>query len=186
MKTVFFDIDTQIDFLFPAGALYVPGAERIIPNIARLNAYAMKNDIALVSTVDAHSENDPEFASWPPHCIVGTVGQQKPSSMLVGQIFIEKQSVDCFTVPTLPALLESLNADRYVVYGVVTEICVWNAARGLLKTGRPVALVTDAVKCLSEESAARMLGEFTAAGGMLTSMSEVYALSARKIPTLPF
>jgi len=26
MKTVYFDIDTQIDFLFPAGSLYVPGA----------------------------------------------------------------------------------------------------------------------------------------------------------------
>ena len=35
MKTVFFDIDTQLDFLYPAGALYVPGAERIVPAIAR-------------------------------------------------------------------------------------------------------------------------------------------------------
>ena len=35
MKTVFFDIDTQIDFLYPAGALYVPGAERILPEIGR-------------------------------------------------------------------------------------------------------------------------------------------------------
>ena len=26
----FFDIDTQIDFLFPAGSLYVPGAERLL------------------------------------------------------------------------------------------------------------------------------------------------------------
>ena len=91
MKTVFFDVDTQIDFLFPAGALYVPGAEHIIPNIARLNRYAAENGIPLVSTVDAHTENDPEFAAWPPHCIVGTVGQQKPASTLVGQIFLEKQ-----------------------------------------------------------------------------------------------
>ena len=173
MNTVFFDIDTQIDFLFPAGALYVPGAERIIPNIARLNAYAVKNGIALVSTVDAHSENDPEFVAWPPHCVVGTVGQQQPAATSVGQMLIEKHSVDCFTVPTLPALLESLKADRYVVYGVVTEICVWNAARGLLKTGRPVVLVTDAVKCLSEEAAERMVGEFISAGGTLTAVSEI-------------
>ena len=40
MTTLFFDVDTQIDFLFPAGALYVPGAERIVPAIARLNQYA--------------------------------------------------------------------------------------------------------------------------------------------------
>src|SRR5471032_939182 len=29
MKNAFFDIDSQLDFLYPAGALYVPGAERI-------------------------------------------------------------------------------------------------------------------------------------------------------------
>ena len=40
MKTAFFDVDTQIDFLYPAGALYVPGAERIVPAIAALNRYA--------------------------------------------------------------------------------------------------------------------------------------------------
>ena len=40
MKTAFFDIDTQIDFLFPAGSLYVPGAERLIPTLSRLNHYA--------------------------------------------------------------------------------------------------------------------------------------------------
>ena len=173
MRTVFFDVDTQIDFLFPAGALYVPGAESIIPNIAKLNAHARKNGIALVSTVDAHAENDPEFSTWPPHCVVGTVGQQKPASTMVGQTFLEKQSVDFFTVPTLPALLESLNAERYVVYGVVTEICVWNAARGLLKTGKPVALVTDAIKSLSNEAGGKMQSEFIASGGTLTTVPEI-------------
>ena len=42
MKTVFFDVDTQLDFLYPAGALYVPGAERIVPAIARLNRFAAR------------------------------------------------------------------------------------------------------------------------------------------------
>ena len=35
MSAVFFDVDSQLDFLYPAGALYVPGAERIVPAIAR-------------------------------------------------------------------------------------------------------------------------------------------------------
>jgi nicotinamidase/pyrazinamidase len=68
VKTVFFDVDTQIDFMYPAGALYVPGAERIVPAIVRLNQSAP----LLVSTMCAHQENDPEFAQWPPHCVVGT------------------------------------------------------------------------------------------------------------------
>ena len=51
MRTVFFDIDSQLDFLYPAGALYVPGAERIVPAISRLNRYAAQhleqNEMAL-------------------------------------------------------------------------------------------------------------------------------------------
>ena len=61
MKTIFFDIDSQLDFLYPAGALYVPGAERIVPAIERLNRHAAMYDIPVVSTTDAHPENDPEF-----------------------------------------------------------------------------------------------------------------------------
>src|SRR5438552_9527154 len=101
MKTVFFDIDTQIDFVCPAGALYVPGAEKILPVIAQLNRKAP----VLISTMDAHSENDPEFQIYPHHCVVGTIGQQKPASTLIEkcdqQIIIEKQTLDCFSSPKL-------------------------------------------------------------------------------------
>ena len=165
MKTVFFDIDTQIDFVYPAGALYVPGAEQILPLIAQLNRKAPM----LISTMDAHSENDPEFQIYPHHCVVETVGQQKPAPTLIEkrdqQIIIEKQTFDCFSNSKLLPLLAELNADRYVVYGVVTEICVRLALFGLLKTGKRVELVTDAVKALDENAANKMISEFLAAGG---------------------
>jgi len=83
MKTVFFDIDSQLDFLYPAGALYVPNAERIVPAIARLNRFAAAHGIPVVSTTDAHAEDDPEFAVWPPHCIAGTWGQHKAEATLL-------------------------------------------------------------------------------------------------------
>jgi nicotinamidase/pyrazinamidase len=180
MKTVFFDIDTQIDFVYPAGALYVPGAERVVPVIAELNHRAP----LVLSTMDAHSEDDPEFQIYPHHCVAGTTGQQKPCITLrekralipsgpegVQQLILEKQKLDCFTNPHLMPLLGELNADRYVVYGVVTEICVRFAAFGLLKTGKRVELVTDAVKALDESAASKMFGEFTAAGGRLTTVA---------------
>jgi nicotinamidase/pyrazinamidase len=65
-------------------------------------------------------------------------------------------------------LLDEMGAERCVVYGVVTEICVKHALFGLLKTGRSVELVTDAVKSLDEDAAAQMIVEFTAQGGKLT------------------
>jgi len=191
MKTVFFDIDSQRDFLYPAGALYVPGAERIVPAIARLNRFAAAHGIPVVSTVDAHAENDPEFSTWPPHCIAGTWGQHKAEATLLDgrmvipnreceialegapQIVLEKQTVDVFLAPNLGRVLERLNADRYVVYGVVTEICVLSAVRGLLKTGKPVTLVTDAVAALTAEASARALEEVRAGGGRLATVSEI-------------
>ncbi|MFN3322460.1 MAG: cysteine hydrolase family protein [Bryobacteraceae bacterium] len=191
MKTVFVDVDTQIDFLFPAGALYVPGAEKLVPTLARLNRYAAEHGIPLISTTDAHDENDPEFYQWPPHCIAGTLGQHKPPETLLDrqtiipnapaglpaalepQIIVLKHSLNCFENPNLPALLERLNADRYVVYGVVTEYCVRRAALGLLKTGKPVEVVVDAIRSIDEKDAARTMNEIQSGGGALISVEQV-------------
>jgi len=187
MKAVYFDIDTQIDFMFPAGALYAPGAEKIIATVASLNHHAAKHRIPVISTMDAHSENDPEFREWPHHCVAGTMGQQKPASTLLeqrlivpnspcpldvpskDQILLEKQTFSCFSNVNLAHLLDHFKADRYVVYGVVTEVCVKFAAFGLLETGKQVEVVTDAVKALTPEGAAQTLEQFKAAGIKLTT-----------------
>lgn len=193
MKTVFVDVDTQIDFLYPAGALYVPGAEKLLPRLEQLTRHAARHGIPLLSTVDAHAEDDPEFRSWPPHCVAHTAGQQKPQQTLLdkrvtvpnvpvecsvegaAQIILETDAIDCFTNPNLAELLKRLDAGRYVVYGVVTEYCVRCAAMGLLKTGKRVELVTDAIETLRTEDAQRTYGEFTAAGGVLNTVGEVTA-----------
>lgn len=180
MKTVFIDVDTQFDFMYPAGALYVPGAERLVPVIAALNRYAAANGIPIISDTDAHTENDPEFKQWPPHCIAGTLGQKKvPGTLLDSsqQTIIEKQDLDPFSNPEMASLLERLKPDRCVVYGVVTEYCVRLAAMGALKYCSRVEVVTDAIQTLKEEDGRRTLDEFTAAGGHLTT-SATYLQSA--------
>ncbi len=191
MKTIFFDVDNQLDFLYPAGSLYVPGAEEIVPALAKLTQYAKANQIQILSTADAHEENDPEFEDWPPHCVLGTVGQQKSAVTLAvaqpailssrtrstvepnPQIIVEKQYTDCFTNPNLAPLLMSLRGERYVVYGVVSEICVRHAALGLLNTGARVEMVTDAIRHLDVNAYEAMVSEFEAAGGVLTTCEEV-------------
>jgi nicotinamidase/pyrazinamidase len=191
MTTVFFDIDTQLDFVSPAGALYAPGAEGVIAGVAQLNRHAASHGIVLVSTTDAHAEDDAEFAEWPPHCIAGSLGQRKPQVTLIdnsvvvpnrdtlpdvagaAQIVIEKQTVNMFEARTTRPLLERLGADRFVVYGVVTEVCVWHAARGLLRYGKPVTVVTDAVRAFRPDSGVRALAELRAAGVALVTMGDV-------------
>src|SRR5215467_4010010 len=131
MKTVFVDVDTQLDFLYPVGALYVPGAERIVPAVERLNRYAASQGIPVLSTADAHAENDPEFTQWPPHCIAGTLGQHKAAATLLDkrvvvlnrpcefnlegaqQIILEKQSIDVFQARNLAQILAIMAADRF-------------------------------------------------------------------------
>lgn len=194
-KAVFFDVDTQIDFLDPQGALYVPGAEKIVDRVAALNRFAAARGIPVVATMDAHAPDDPEFRDWPPHCVAGTPGQRKPEATLLDprvivpnrpglptvegarQILLEKQALDCFTNVNLAALLDRLHREECFVYGVVTEICVNRAALGLLRAGRKVAIVTDAVKELDAEKAAGALAEFTAAGGTLITTPELFSAS---------
>lgn len=193
MKTVFVDVDSQLDFLYPAGALYVPKAERIVPAIARLNRFAAAHGVPVISTTDAHAESDPEFSQWPPHCVAGTWGQRKAEATLLErrvvvpnrdcqvalegaqQIVVEKQTVDAFLARNLPRVIAALDAGRFVVYGVVTEICVLYAARGLLKLGRPVTIVTDAVETLGEAASRQALDELRAAGVTLATVSEILA-----------
>jgi nicotinamidase/pyrazinamidase len=191
VKIVFLDVDTQLDFLYPAGALYVPGAERLIPVLARLNRYAAGQGIPLISTVDAHAEDDPEFREWPSHCVAGTIGQQKAAGTLIeervvipadsrdykiagaAQVIVEKRHVDLFAEPNLRALIEQLGAERVVVYGVVTEYCVRSAAMGLLEMGRSVDLVTDAIYALNPEDGNRAIQEFVSRAGRLVTADDV-------------
>jgi nicotinamidase/pyrazinamidase len=191
MKTVFFDIDSQLDFVYPAGALYVPGAERIVPVIAHLNRFAAQRGIPVVSTTDAHFEDDVEFKVWPHHCVAGTIGQHKAEATLLEkrvvvpnrecdlaiegaqQIVVEKQTVDVFAALNLGRVIERLAGDRYVIYGVVTEICVLYAARGLLKTGKPVTVVTDAIESLKADDSAKALAEIRSLGGVPATAAEI-------------
>ena len=73
---VLWEVDAQADFLLPGGKLYVPGAEKRIPNMRRLVESARGGKALLISSADQHSPNDPEFQRFPPHCVRGTSGAE--------------------------------------------------------------------------------------------------------------
>ena len=192
---VFFDVDTQVDFILPTGALYVPGAEQIVPNLKKLMDYARANRIPVLSSADAHPPDDKSFAQWPPHCVVGTPGQFRipetsfPSSIVVtnrpgrfqppqewiGQLIIEKQEYDATTNVNFDAILASLGERRFVVFGVATDYCILGTALGLRKRDRPVDLVTDAIKEIKPEDGSKAIEEMTAAGVRLVKTGAVCA-----------
>ena len=83
-ETIFWDVDTQYDFIMPDGKLYIREAEKILPNLERLTACARQRNIPVFGSVDYHNPGDPEISdspdlheTFPPHCLKGTPGQQK-------------------------------------------------------------------------------------------------------------
>ena len=88
-------------------------------------------------------------------------------------MIIEKQSLNCFDNENLNEVLVALGADRYIVYGVVTEYCVALAANGLLQTGKPVEIVTDAIETLKQDDGDAALRRLTEKGGRLTRLAEI-------------
>jgi nicotinamidase/pyrazinamidase len=190
-RRVFFDIDTQYDFVNPSGALYVPGSERLLPVIAQLNRHAATQGIPVISTMDAHAEDDIEFRQWPSHCVAGTLGQQKaPVTLLdsrvvvstsphrpevagAAQIIVEKQELDCFSNPNLPAVIDALEAEEFVVYGVYTEYCVHCAVTGLLGLGKPVIVVRDAIQTLDPKEEERVQSQWQASGARWATSREI-------------
>src|SRR6185437_8495801 len=142
-KVVLWEVDAQADFMLPGGKLYAPGAEKIIPRVARLIKTAIETSTLIVSSGDAHAQNDPEFQKFPPHCVAGTPGAQiipeglakkfrtlpndgsreLPKDVLNSpQVILEKQSLNVFDNPKANALVERLRAEtEFIVFGVVTE-----------------------------------------------------------------
>jgi nicotinamidase/pyrazinamidase len=84
MTTVFWDVDTQVDFMLSSGKLYVSGSEEIIPVLGRLTEYAHAHGIRIIASADEHVAGHRELSSqpdwkqtFPEHCMQGTAGQQK-------------------------------------------------------------------------------------------------------------
>jgi nicotinamidase/pyrazinamidase len=197
-SVVFWEVDAQRDFLLPGGALYVPGGEKILPNLKRLVDAARDGRVFLVSSACEHSPEDPEFKTFAPHCLRGTLGAEIVSEGVTSnplrvpntadfdwpenwnarhQIILEKDQLDVFTNPQTSVLLEKLGKDvQFVVFGIVTELCVNRASRGLLERGRKVAIVEDAIETLEPSVGDRTLDELTAAGATLITTDEALGL----------
>lgn len=197
---VFWEVDTQADFMLPGGKLYVPGAEKRIANMRRLVDRARTDDkVFLISSADQHTPNDPEFARFPPHCVKGTNGAEilaelkSPKIMPIPneknfsippnlnefrQVVLEKQTLDVFDNPNTEKILQRFPGnEEFVVFGVVTEFCVRLAAKGLLDRGRRVAIVTDAIETLDAKEGQRTLDELASRGARLITTNEALTLA---------
>jgi nicotinamidase/pyrazinamidase len=207
---VLWDVDTQVDFMLPHGKLYVPGAEETAPAMDALVEAARAAGVVHVASADDHELTDPELAdepdfrnTYPPHCLRGTRGAHKipeteqddplplgeipiPPGLLAErargrrEILLLKKNFDVFTNPNANALLEVLDPDEIVLFGVATDVCNDAAIRGLLLRGRSVTFVEDAARGLDEERTATCTTAWREGGVRFVSAAEaVTALQGR-------
>jgi nicotinamidase/pyrazinamidase len=206
VRRVLWDVDTQVDFMLPHGKLYVGGAEETIPAMQRLVAAARAAGVVHVASADDHELTDPELSdepdfrnTYPPHCLRGTRGAQKipeteqedplpfgslpippglVPALLEGrrELLLLKKNFNVFTNPNADALLDALDPEEIVVFGVATDVCNDAAIRGFLQRGRRVLFVEDAARGLDEERTAACTTAWRAGGVEFTTADAVTAL----------
>jgi nicotinamidase/pyrazinamidase len=178
---VLWDVDTQVDFMLPQGKLYVRGAEQTVSAMKRLVDGAREAGIVHVASADDHELTDPEISddpdfvnTYPPHCLRGTRGAQKipetdqedplplaeipfPPGLIPAlvrdrrEILLLKKNFNVFTNPNTDPLVEALDPEEIVLFGVATDVCDDAAIRGFLQRRRRVRFVEDAARGLDEE-----------------------------------
>jgi nicotinamidase/pyrazinamidase len=197
------DVDTQVDFVRSNGKLPVPDAETAVPAMERLVRWAKETGVTHLATADDHELTDPEISdepdyetTFPPHCLRGTPGVAKipetaqrdplplsltpyPPGLVPAlvrgrrELLVLKKTYSAFSNPNLEPLLEALDPDEVLVFGVATDVCNHAAIMGLLARGRKVAFVEDASRGLSEERVAAAVDRWRAGGVRFTSSIEV-------------
>jgi nicotinamidase/pyrazinamidase len=201
--TILWDVDTQVDFMEPAGKLYVPGAKDVAPAMERLVDAVRAAGLVHVASADDHELTDPEISdspdfanTYPPHCLRGTRGAEKiletkqrdplplallpfPPGRIPGliagrrELLLLKKSFDVFTNPNAEPLLAALDPEEIVVFGVATDVCDDAAIRGFLRRGRRVRFVEDAARGLDDARTAACTAAWREGGVAFSSVDEV-------------
>jgi nicotinamidase/pyrazinamidase len=172
---LFWNVDTQFDFVDPTGKLYVPGAEKLKASWNELTKLAAKKNYKVINTADFHYPNsaelsdEPDYLStFPEHCMANTSGaayvnETEPDDPVIfdwdkvyltldevnlkRNIVIRKDAFDVFAGnPHTESIVEILAPKVVVVYGVTTNVCVNDAVVGLAKRVEKVYVIEDAIK----------------------------------------
>jgi nicotinamidase/pyrazinamidase len=205
VRRILWDVDTQVDFMEPDGKLSVPGAADVVPAMERLVEAARAAGVVHVASADDHELTDPEISAtpdwqstFPPHCLRGTRGAEKipatkqrdplplplmpyPPALLVElianrrEVILLKKSIYVFTNPNADPMLDALDPDEIVVFGVATDVCDDTAIRDFLRRGRRVVFVEDAARGLDEQRTAACTAFWRESGVEFSTVEEVIA-----------
>ena len=187
-RTALLVVDVQNDFADPAGSLYVPQGEAVVPVINAEIAKAQAAGGSVFYTRDWHPPHTPHFESdggpWPVHCVRDTWGAAFHPALEVRGPVVSKgtEGEDGYSgfsardprsgagqATGLDALLRSRGITTVVVTGLATDYCVQATAADALALGYRVVVLTAAVRAVDRVpgDGARALARLQAAGAQI-------------------
>ena len=172
-------VDFQNDFTPPAGALAVPGGDRIAE---RVNALASSGRYELVlATRDWHPPGHGSFTAqggiWPVHCVQGTEGAELHPALDRERVdvILDKgqdpgtEGYSAFDATGLADTLRARGIDRLTVVGLATDYCVKHSVLDARREGFAVEVDLAAVGAVEVNpgDGERAVEEMRAAGAQL-------------------
>ena len=182
MDKLFLIVDMLNDFIEPTGKLYFAKGQGVIAPIKRLKAAFRAVGAPQLYVSDAHPPDSREFASWPPHCEVGSWGARIIDALAPGpgDIVLHKDSLTLFAEAAAEGLLRGLGVSRLYLAGVATEYCVKACALDAVAQGFAVTVIADAIAGvdLTPGDAGRALAAMEQAGVAFATTDDVIAALA--------
>jgi nicotinamidase-related amidase len=201
LPCVLLDVNTQNDFLADEGRCPVKNRELLVPALRRTVAWAKRNQVPVISSLDCHRMGELRNARMPQHCVDGTSGQEKIDFTLYGtyvqvegdntlavpidlfrkyqQVIFRKRTVDFFLNPKADRFVSQLPAAEYVIAGLGIEGSVKAIALGLIARCKRVTVVVDACGYFDRSEAELTVRLLAAKGAELITVDQ---LLSRRLP----
>ena len=193
---VLVEVDVQNDFILKDGGLPVMGADCAVrAAIMKTHGWARECGIPIIATMDCHAPDEPEFKSFPPHCVEGTAGYDRwDSSGSKKDVFvvplreipeedildalaycpmiqIQKNTIDLFSNPNAKKLFEGVK--KAIVTGVATDYCVKAVVLGLRNLGVEVIVIKEAIAGVDLDASAAAVDEMVSAGAQFVLTDDI-------------
>ncbi|HRX85363.1 MAG TPA: isochorismatase family protein [Phycisphaerae bacterium] len=201
LPCVYVDVNTQKDFLTERAACPVQNRDVLVPALRRAVAWAKRNHVPVISSLDCHRRGELRNARLPQHCLDGTPGQDKIDFTLCGsyvriegdntlavpidlfrryqQVIFRKRTADFFLNPKADRFISQLPAAEYVIAGLGVEGAVKAIALGLIARDKKVTIVVDACGYFDRSEAELAIRLLAAKGAELITVDQ---LMQRKLP----
>ena len=131
-KTALLIVDMVNGFV-KDGALASGNTLAINAPVAELAKKCTDMGIAVCALCDAHAEDSPEFDSYPPHCLAGSVESDITDEIkaVCDAVRIDKGSVNGILEKEFTDWLEKNEFDSFIVVGDCTDLCVLQLSNSL-------------------------------------------------------